>query len=213
MEFGAGLAGGRAGLYPEFRPDAFSPQTPASTITTLSCGRFFATGSKNGNARVYDADLVSLGLLDSCHEGEVTSVAFAPDCSVLATCGGHDKCAKLWSLDGTAAATDGSGSLVKPGQIVAHLEGHTKAVNHAVFSPDGSLLATCSNDCSIMIWSTRTGANLCAIKKAHESGVTHCVWKEDGKTLASVDKNGSCYLHEIYTGLAGKAKSKMCVLL
>lgn len=42
------------------------------------------------------------------------------------------------------------------------LLGHSAEVAKLAFSPDAALLATCSADCSLRVWDTRTGA-LCVL--------------------------------------------------
>ena len=47
-------------------------------------------------------------------------------------------------------------SLGFTGLLSKTLVGHKDAVLCCAFSPDGKLLATCSADCTILIWETKT---------------------------------------------------------
>lgn len=46
---------------------------------------------------------------------------------------------------------------IKTGEIVNTLKGHTQTVNSVAFSPDGSLLASASDDNTIICWGAETG--------------------------------------------------------
>jgi WD40 repeat protein len=77
------------------------------------------------------------------HSGSVTSVAFSPDGSLIAS-GSRDYTIKLWR--------------VSDGALVATLRGHTDWVNSVAFSPDGSLIASGSDDRTIRLWRVSDGA-------------------------------------------------------
>jgi WD40 repeat protein len=64
------------------------------------------------------------------------------------------------------------------------LEGHTDYVTSVAFSPDGTLLATASNDKTVRLWHTTTG-RLKATLHGHEKRVNCLVFAPDGKSLAS----------------------------
>jgi WD40 repeat protein len=66
---------------------------------------------------------------------------------------------------------------------------HTGMVNTLAYSPDGTLLATASNDTLIKLW-TASDNRLKAVLDGHRGAVTKLVFARDGSFLASASQNG-----------------------
>lgn len=64
------------------------------------------------------------------------------------------------------------------------LAAHDGSVNHATWSPDGSLIASCGADGSIIIWDAKNGKIIHKIL-AHSASVSILKWSPDGSSIAS----------------------------
>jgi WD40 repeat protein len=110
------------------------------------------------------------------HDGEVVRVVFLPD-GRLASAGGRSVFSgtsglgevKIWDL-----ATGG----------VLNLRGHTGLVEGLACSPDGRRLATCSEDRTVKLWDTTTGAEVFTLR-GHTAHVLCVAFSPDGRRIAS----------------------------
>ena len=99
------------------------------------------------------------------HSGWVSSIAFSPDGTQLAS-GSDDRTIKLWD-----AAT---------GSLQRTLEGHSSPVNSVAFSPDGTQLASGSDDRTIKLWDAATGS-LQRTLESHSGPVGSIAFSPDGR--------------------------------
>ena len=122
------------------------------------------------------------------HEEQVYGVVFSPDGQSLVTSSYGENGTTLWStatgqpiavLDGIAPAFSPDGHVLltvskktvklwnSTGKLQLTLTGHEGDITAATFSPDGTQLATGSEDGTVKIWNTSTG----------QTSVTLPVWK------------------------------------
>jgi WD40 repeat protein len=85
--------------------------------------------------------------------------------------------------------------------LLVTLEGHTDLVKSVAFSPDGALLASTSDDGTIRLWDTVTGAALNTLE-GHMDCVNSVVFLHTGKLLASASSDTTIRLWDTATGVA-----------
>jgi WD40 repeat protein len=160
------------------------------------------------------------------HTGAITSCAFSPDATLLAT-SSDDGTARLWqaiegteravltghaggvwdcafSPDGTLLATTSDDHTARlwnlpDGTLHTVLTGHTDWVQRCAFSPDGALLATVSSDRTARLWRVADGGEH-AVLVGHTSGVTGCAFSPDGTLLATSSDDGTARLWHVTDG-------------
>lgn len=77
--------------------------------------------------------------------------------------------------------------------------GHTEAVLHVSFSPDGNNLASGSGDSTVRIWDVLTATPKSTLK-GHKSWVMAVGFSPDAKTIASGGMEGNVILWDVETG-------------
>ena len=80
------------------------------------------------------------------------------------------------------------------------IKGHTAAVFHVDYSPDGILIASASADKSIRIWNSQTGNQICKPFLGHTDTIFYVKFSPDGKLLASVSKDRTIRVWDVKTG-------------
>jgi eukaryotic-like serine/threonine-protein kinase len=129
---------------------------------------------ESSTMKVWDAQTGQEILTVRAH-GQMTSVAFSPDGKRLVTGAGFavtgvliDRAVRVWDA--------------QTGQEVLTLKGHTNEVTSALFSPDGSRLASASRDGTVKVWDATTSPEYRTFSLA---GVSR-LYSPDGKRLAGV---------------------------
>jgi WD40 repeat protein len=84
------------------------------------------------------------------------------------------------------------------------MQGHTAVIGNVRFSPDGALLASASEDNTIMLWDTRNAAHLRTLEKQSKYVYDVC-FSADGKCLASAGEDGVIRIWDVASGARVKS--------
>ncbi|XP_077283056.1 WD repeat, SAM and U-box domain-containing protein 1-like [Arctopsyche grandis] len=113
------------------------------------------------------------------HTSDITSCDFAAGCSLAS--GSMDKTVRIWEW--------------KPGlgyveMSFSPLCEHKYGVTYVSFSPQGTMLASCSRDGSTILWNTRNGTQIHKFPQVNGDSVRICKFSADSYNLATAGDNG-----------------------
>jgi WD40 repeat protein len=167
------------------------------SVTFSPDGQTLASGGDDGTIILWDvATGQPIGQPLVGHKRRVLSVAFSPNGRTLASgsCGRLDTSLdvrycdqgeiRLWDVDTRQP-------LGQP------LTDHAGGVTSVAFSPDGRILASSSDDQTVILWDVATGQPIGEPLTGHTNWVMSVAFSPDGKTLASGDANGTIILWNV----------------
>ncbi len=140
-------------------------------------------GKRVGNIRLLELESgEQIGLLTG-HENIVTTLAFSPDGTWLAS-GSADRSIKIWNLSDPYALDEDEG--------VQLPDAHQDRVQQLVFSPNGGTLVSASYDGTLRLWefSAHSSGSLKEVRerqvlKQHRAEVRCVVFSPDGRYIIS----------------------------
>ena len=146
-----------------------------------------AGGGGDGNVYVWDASNGTLLQRLAGHQGGVTSVAWSPDGTRLASGGGSSDGGELfvWGM--------------QSGERVHALAGHPGVVSALTWAPSGELVVSGGGDGMLRWWEVQSGQCVW-VREAHQGTVQALKVSPDGSRLASCGNDGAIALWDLERG-------------
>lgn len=151
-------------------------------------GQHIITGSEDATIRVWDFATGKPGTPIPDLDAGVLSVTYSPDGKLIAAVLDDTSDPRAVIFDAQTRLPVG-----KP------LRGHTGKLHRVAFSPDGTLVATASEDATVGIWSVARGELVGAPLKGHEEGVLSVQFSNDGARIVTSSADRTARIWDVKT--------------
>jgi len=159
------------------------PNLPTRTCAWSPDGKLLATGGDDTMVYIFNVSTWSLEHILRGHYGSVLSLDFSPNGKYLASGSGTDKVEMHNIPENIIRIWD-----TTTWETIEELDDHKEGVIDLEFSPDGTLLASTSDDKSIRIWNITTWETD-VLLKGHTIGVLDVTWSPDMTRLITSSRD------------------------
>ncbi len=163
-----------APIWDSSRDDSLRGHTDRITkLFWFSNGCQFVSSSHDGTIKVWIPELrrISLSLEE---ESGINSIALAPNREILVSAS-NARTIRLWDLN--------------TGRDLSVIEGHTDLVKDLCYSPDGSILASISQDNSVRFWRCEDWTMVALIRATQVASTSHgLAFHPKSSSIAILDK-------------------------
>lgn len=163
-----------------------------SAVALRTDGKQALVGSADGMLRVFDVSGAPKETAAvSAHLSGIGALAYGPDGTKIATCGG-DTLVRHWNLPQTGAPT-----------MLAEFKGHTKPVSSVAFNADGRFIVSGGGDLVVRVWDLTTKTELRALR-GHLDWISSVAFAPNGQTILSAAVDKSVKIWELSSGETAK---------
>jgi WD40 repeat protein len=171
---------------------------PLTSVAFNRDGTVILTGSYDSTARIWEASTGKQIALLKGHKGAVRHVAFSPKGDLILT-SGRKILSKLETgakiplpaaipRDEQALDDNTIRLYTSKGQPLSILAGHTDVINDAVFSANGKMIASVSQDGISRIWDVQTGISLVELQPTQRDSEENQSKSKNSAVLSPDDK-------------------------
>lgn len=178
----------------------FNAKAPVDALAVSTDGALFATGGKDGFARLWDRNSGKLLASLDHNDNPVLAVAFSPDGKTLAT-GSEDRNGfiKLWDLETHLPIQR---KFEDSTQKTPFDKGHTEGILSITYSKDGTRLLTSSYDKTARLWDVASGNQLRRFW-GHNWWVWDADFSSDERRIVTASQDGTAVIWSVETGKQG----------
>ena len=188
-----------------------------NSVAFSSDAKVIASGSDDKTIRLWSSKSFELLETLTGHSDKVNEIVYSADSKTIASVS-TDQTIKIWNPSSYKTHYSNTTNLGKnrdftkndsnknsksiptlSEQSVNTFIGHTNAVNHLTYSPDGMVIASASEDNKIRIWDAKSGKTI-KILSGHTSAVNSISFSPSGKIIASGSSDSTVRLWNSESG-------------